>query len=165
MWIVLRPPTGAWIPLLQETDSIFFLRSDCLQPFIHQAEAAALHFSDYVRALVVSESEGVLSRADQTACEKKLGLPIYRMLRIDAAMFLAVECPHCRFFHTWPDLYLVENRQENDEEMVDGAARSPLLITNWFAQGCPTLRYSSQIRGSLVAPGCPQRPQDLRIAL
>lgn len=144
---------------------IFFLRSDCLQPFIHQAEAAALRCSDYVRALVVAESEGILSRADQTTCENKLGVPIYRMLRIDPAMFLAVECPHCRFFHTWADLYLVENRPDNDEEMVDGAVRSPLLITNWFALGCPTLRYASQIRGSLVAPGCPRRPQDQRIAL
>jgi phenylacetate-coenzyme A ligase PaaK-like adenylate-forming protein len=144
---------------------IFFLRSDCLQPFIHQAEAAALHFSDYVRALVVTESEGALSRADQTTWEAKLGVPIYRMLRIDAAMFLAVECPHCRFLHTWQDLYLVENRRENDEELVGGAVCGPLLITNWFGLGCPTLRYSSQIRGSLVAPGCPHRPQDQRIAL
>jgi len=144
---------------------IFFLRSDCLQPLIHQAEAAALHFSDYVRALVVAESEGALSRTDQTTFEKKLGVPIYRMLRIDVAMFLAVECPHCRFLHTWQDLYLVENRQEDNDEIINGAVRSPLLITNWFGLGCPTLRYSSQIRGSLVAPGCPQGPQDQRIAL
>jgi phenylacetate-coenzyme A ligase PaaK-like adenylate-forming protein len=144
---------------------IFFLRSDCLQPLIYQAEATALHFSDYIRALVVTESEGALSRIEQTTFENKLGVPIYRMLRIDVAMFLAVECPHCRFLHTWQDLYFVENRQGDNEEMVNGAVRSPLLFTNWFGLGCPTLRYLSQIRGSLVAPGCPHGPRDQRIAI
>jgi len=144
---------------------IFFLRSDCLQPFIHQADAAALRCSDYIGALVVTESEGALSRMEQSTFEKKLGVPIYRMLRIDVAMFLAVECPHCRLLHTWRDLYFVENRQDADEEIVDGAVRSPLLITNWFALSCPTLRYLSQIRGSLKAPGCPHGPHDQRIAI
>jgi phenylacetate-coenzyme A ligase PaaK-like adenylate-forming protein len=143
---------------------IFFLRSDCLQPFIHQVEAAALHFSDYVRALVVAECEGALSRKDQSTFEKRLGVPIYQMLRIDVAMFLAMECPHCRLLHTWRDLYLVENRQEANE-IHNGAVCSPLLITNWFGLSCPTLRYSSQIRGSLVAPGCPNGPRDQRIAI
>ena len=41
---------------------IFFLRSDCLQPFIHQADAAALRCSDYIGALVVTESEGALEQ-------------------------------------------------------------------------------------------------------
>ncbi len=144
---------------------IFFLRSDCLQPFIYQAEAAALRFSDYVRALVVTESEGILSRTEQTTFEKRLGVPLYRMLRIDIAMFLAAECPHCRLLHTWQDLYFVENRQGDNEERVGGAAGSPLLITNWFGLGCPTLRYASHIRGSLVAPGCPRGPRDQRIAI
>ncbi len=142
---------------------ILFLRSDCLQPFLYQAEAAALRLSDYLRAVVVTESEGILSRTEQTSFEERLGVPLYRMLRIDVAMFLAVECPHCRLVHAGPDLYFVENRQGESEEMIDGNLRSPLLITNWFALGCPTLRYSSQIRGSLVAPGCPRRPQDQRI--
>lgn len=144
---------------------IFFLRSDCLQPFIYQAEAAGVRFSDYLRAVVVTESEGVLSRTEQTAFEERLGVPVYRMLRIDVAMFLAVECPHCRLLHTWKDLYFVENRQGDNEEMIDGSLSSPLLITNWFGLGCPTIRYLSQIRGSLVAPGCPRGPQDQRIAL
>ena len=87
------------------------------------------------------------------------------MLRIDAAMFLAVECPHCRLLHTWRDLYFVENCQEDNEEVVNGAVRSPLLITNWFGLACPTLRYLSQIRGSLIAPGCPRGPRDQRIAI
>ena len=144
---------------------IFFLRSDCLQPLMHQAEAAALHFSDYTRALVITECEGALSRTEQKTFEQKLGVPLYQILRIDAAMFLAVECPHCRLLHTWRDLYFVENGPEDNEEVVNGAVRSPLLITNWFGMGCPTLRYLSQIRGSLIAPGCPRGPRDQRIAI
>jgi phenylacetate-coenzyme A ligase PaaK-like adenylate-forming protein len=144
---------------------IFFVRSDCLQPLIHQLEAAALRVSDYIGALVVTESEGFLSRTEQTTFEKRLGVPVYQMLRIDVAMFLAMECPQCRFLHTWRDLYWIENQQEDNEEICNGTVRSPLLITNRFALGCPTLRYLSHIRGSLIAPGCPKGPRDQRIAI
>jgi phenylacetate-coenzyme A ligase PaaK-like adenylate-forming protein len=144
---------------------ILFIRSDCLQPFVCQVEAMALTVSDYIRALVVTESEGVLTRTEQTSFEERLGVPVYRMLRIDVAMFLAVECPHCRFLHTWQDLYLVENHPDDKEETVEGNTLSPLLITNWFALGCPTLRYLTQIRGSVVAPGCARGPRDQRIAI
>jgi phenylacetate-coenzyme A ligase PaaK-like adenylate-forming protein len=144
---------------------ILFLRSDCLQPLARDAEGAALRLSDYVRALVVAESEGALSHIDQEAFERRLGVPIYRMVRIDVAMFLAVECPQCRLLHTWQDLYLVENIQEDNEEILNGDVRSPLLITNWFGLACPTLRYLSQIKGTVVSPGCPNGPNDQRIAL
>ena len=143
---------------------IFFLRSDCLQPFINQVEAAGLRVSDYARALVVAECEGTLSRQEQTSFEQRLGVPVYQMLRIDAAMFLAMECPQCRLLHTWRDLYLVENSRENGGEIHNGAP-CPLLITNWFALNCPTLRYASQIQGSLAAAGCARGPRDQRIAL
>jgi phenylacetate-coenzyme A ligase PaaK-like adenylate-forming protein len=143
---------------------IFFLRSDCLQPFISQAEAAALRISDYTRALVIAECEGALRRDEQTSFEQRLGVPLYQMLRIDAAMFLAMECPQCRLLHTWRDLYLVESSQEDGGEIYNSAP-APLLITNWFALNCPTLRYASQIQGSLAAPGCPRGPGDQRISL
>jgi phenylacetate-coenzyme A ligase PaaK-like adenylate-forming protein len=144
---------------------IFFLRSDCLQPFISQVEAAGVHVSDYARALVVAECEGVLNRKEQTIFEQRLGVPVYQMLRVDVAMFLAMECPHCRLLHTWRDLYLVENRPEDTDEIRDGPAPGQLLITNWFALNYPTLRYASQIQASLVAAGCPRAPRDQRIAL
>lgn len=144
---------------------IFFLRSDCLHPFIFQLQAAALRVSDYTRALVIAECEGVMSRSEQKALEERLGVPIYQMLRIDVAMFLAMECPQCRLWHTWPDLYRVENAHEPADEIHAEATATPLLITNWFALSCPTLRYSSQIRGLLVGPGCPHAPGDQRIAL
>jgi phenylacetate-coenzyme A ligase PaaK-like adenylate-forming protein len=145
--------------------AVLFLRSDCLQPLVNEAESAALHFSDHVRALVVAENEGTLSRVDQKNFESRLGVPIYRMLRIDAAMFLAVECPQCRLLHTWEDFYLVENAQEDRDQDLNGLVRSPLLVSNWFDLNCPTLRYQSQIRVSLLPPGCPKGPQDPRIAV
>ena len=143
---------------------IFFLRSDCLQPFINQVETAAVHVSDYARALVIAECEGALSRKQQMSFEERLGVPVYQMLRIDAAMFLAMECPQCRLLHTWQDLYLVESSQEDGGEFDNGAP-GPLLITNWFALNCPTLLYASQIQGSLAVSGCAGGPRDQRIAL
>ncbi len=144
---------------------ILFIRSDCLQPLIQQADTTSLVLSDYIRALVVTESEGALTRTEQTGFEERLGIPVYRMLRIDLAMFIAVECPLCRFLHTWQDLYFVENDAADDQETVESGLPSPLLITNWFALRCPTLRYQTQIRGSLIAPGCARGPRDQRIAI
>jgi len=45
----------------------------------------------------------------------------------------------------------------------DGVDRS-LVITNWFAKACPTVRYLSQVRASLEPAGCPKGPKDNRIA-
>ncbi len=144
---------------------LLFIRSDCLQPFAYQAEATALRVADHIGALVVAESEGALTRTEQTGFEERLGVPVYRLLRVDVAMFLAVECPHCRLLHSWQDLYLVENQPDDKEALTGDPLPSPLLITNWFARGCPTLRYQTQIRGTVVAPGCARGPQDQRIAL
>lgn len=144
---------------------ILFLRSDCLMPLINDAEAAALHLPDYVRALVIAENEGALSQMDQQSFERRLGVPIYRMVRVDVGMFLAVECPQCRLLHTWQDSYLVENAEGDMGEPANGPVRSPLVITNWFDLACPTLRYLSVIKGALMPPGCSKGPQDQRIAL
>ena len=83
-------------------------------------------------------------------------MPVYRLLRIDAAMFLAMECPECRLLHSWQDLYFVES--------VDDGVDKSLVITNWFANACPTVRYLSQVRASLEPAGCPRGPKDNRIA-
>lgn len=142
---------------------VLFLRGDCLEPFAVESERHLGPLSSYTRSLVVTENEGLLSKTDQNAYEKRLGLPIYRLLRIDAAMFFAMECPRCRLFHTWQDLYLVE-----DLSGLPGAAEGGehlLAITNWFARTCPTVRYLSQVKGTVRPAGCPVRAKDIRIAV
>ncbi|MBI2088540.1 MAG: hypothetical protein HYT78_07325 [Deltaproteobacteria bacterium] len=142
---------------------ILFLRSDCLHPFALEVEKDSLSLSDYIDALVTAENEAVLSTAERVAYEKRLAVPIYRMLRVDAAMFLAVECPRCRLLHSWQDLFLVEAPAGGSEE---GGKRNPapLVITNWFAKSCPAIRYVSQVKATLEPAGCPRGPKDLRIA-
>lgn len=140
---------------------VFILRSDCLHPLVVEVEREAVRLSDYTHALVVAENEGLMSRADQMAYERRLGVPLYRLLRIDLAMFLAMECPECRLLHSWQDLYFVETVTE--EEAGD-RKKGCLVITNWFAKACPTVRYLSQAQGSLEPAGCPRGPKDLRIS-
>lgn len=143
---------------------VLFLRSDCLHPFAAEVERQSLRLSDSINALVAAENEGMLSEADRDAYQKSLAVPIYRLLRIDAAMFLAIECPRCRFLHSWPDLYFAETVPEGSEAAEYGEKGS-LVITNRFAKSCPVIRYLSHVRGTLQPSGCSAGPKDLRIAV
>ncbi len=143
---------------------ILFVRTDCLQPLAMEIERQLPRLADYTSALVVAENEGLLSKGDQDAFERRLGVPVYRLLRIDMAMFLAVECPECRLLHSWQDLYFVESVTEGLEETSGDRRENSLVVTNWFAKACPTIRYQSQVKGSLEPAGCPRGPQDYRIA-
>jgi phenylacetate-coenzyme A ligase PaaK-like adenylate-forming protein len=138
---------------------VLFVRADCLHPFALEIEKQSLDLSAHIAALVAAENEALLPQAEREMYERRLGVPIYRMLRIDAAMFLAVECPQCRLLHSWHDLYLVESLAgpAGDEDSVS------LVITNRFARSCPTIRYVAEVKGSLRAPGCPAGPKDIRI--
>jgi len=135
---------------------LLFLRADCLHPFAAEIHNGALRLASYVDALVAVENEGMLTAAERDSYQKSLGVPIYRLLRADAAMFLAPECPSCGLFHIWPDLYHVERSAQ------EGRA-GRLLVTNWFAGSCQAIRYLSQIEAVLERPGCPAGSQHPRI--
>jgi phenylacetate-coenzyme A ligase PaaK-like adenylate-forming protein len=143
--------------------SIFFVRADCLPPLILEIERQLSRLADFTNALVVVENEGLLSKSDQSLYESRTGVPIYRLLRMDAAMFVAVECPQCRLLHCWQDLYLVESAADGFGD-TDDPLGSSLVVTNWFAKTCPTIRYVSQVQGALESTGCSRGPQDNRIA-
>jgi len=143
---------------------ILFLRSDCLHPFAAEIEKAAMQLSDYTSALVVTENEGVLSDAERQGYQRRLRVPIYRLLRMDLALFLAMECPECRLFHGYRDLYFLECIDDGLEGSRDDRKGGILAITNLFARACPTIRYVSQVKGSLVPAGCPKGPNDQRIS-
>jgi phenylacetate-coenzyme A ligase PaaK-like adenylate-forming protein len=139
---------------------VLFLRADCLHPFTAEIQDGALPLASYLDALIAVENEGLLTATDRAAFQKKLGVPIYRLLRADAAMFLAPECPLCGLFHSWRDLYHVELVKR------EGRSREGrLVITNWFARQCQSIRYLSQIEATLERPGCPAAAKDSRISL
>ncbi|HXG52730.1 MAG TPA: hypothetical protein VNN77_15140 [candidate division Zixibacteria bacterium] len=139
---------------------VMFVRPECLHPLATEISRKRLSYADCSSALVVAQNEEILSREDQAGYEDIFGVPVYRLLRIDIAMFLAVECPHCRLLHSPHDLYFLENGGEPSGNF----RKDPLLVTNWFARSLPTLRYLSRARGTVVSSGCPLRPRDQRIA-
>lgn len=140
---------------------ILFIRADCLQPFATEVENRLPRLADYTEALVVAENEGVLTRPEVALWQRRLGIPIHRLLRIDLAMFLAVECPVCRLLHSWDDLYFVECHSDPSGHDQQGF----LVITNRFASSFPTIRYISQVRGVVEAAGCPRGSRDRRIVV
>lgn len=142
---------------------VMFVRSDCLAPLITEINRQLPHPADYVAALVVAENEGLLSRETLTAWERQLAIPVYRLLRIDIAMFLAAECPECRLLHCPPDLYYVESVADSDQ-LAEQAGNARLAVTNRFTASCPSIRYLSGVKASIVTPGCPRAPRDVRIA-
>jgi len=139
---------------------VLFLRTDCLHPFATEFNKGSTPLSSYVGALVAVENEGVLAAADRDAYQKNLGVPIYRLLRADAALFLAPECARCGLFHIWPDLYHVELSEQGKH-----GREGQLLITNWFAEHCQAVRYLSQVQAVLERPGCPAKATDPRIGI
>ena len=143
---------------------VLFVRSDCLPPLITEINRQLPRLADYTGALVVAENEGLLSKEKQATYERQLGVPVYRLLRIDIAMFLAAECPACRLLHCPPDLYYLESVPDAFDRASDIYGENALVVTNWFSRCCPSLRYLSQVKGRLTPPGCPRGPQDQRIA-
>lgn len=156
-----------------------FVRDDCLHPFLQEAGRRLPHLKELLGSLVVSANEAVASRRECREIEARLGIPVLRLLRIDAAMYLAMECPECRQFHSGGD-YLVETLPHPPPSATataaaaagreggggdGGGSRGRLMVTNLFAKACPTLRYLSQLEGSLLPAGCPRAPRDARIAL
>ncbi len=144
---------------------VLFVRGECLQPLALEIEGRLPQLSDFTHALVVSENESLLTKADQEGFERRLGVPVYRLLRADIAMFLAMECPECRLLHCWQDLYSVDTGNQAFEGSTSNSGDETLVVTNWFARSCPTVRYVSQVRGAVVAGGCSRSRRDIRIVV
>lgn len=143
---------------------MLFLRTDVLFPFATDVAKARLSLSGDLRAVVVTENEGVLDETTRDEFQRRLGVPIYRLARVDAALFFAMECPACRFFHFWPELHHVEVvREESARTPAD--ERGALALTTWFARVCPSIRFLSQLRGVLDAGRCPRFPRAGRVRL
>src|SRR5256885_690494 len=65
--------------------SMLVLRRDLAVPFAMTLEAAGVQLADCVRWVAVSEVEGAISRGEAEQASARLGVPVWRILRSDAA--------------------------------------------------------------------------------
>lgn len=144
---------------------VFFIRSDCLFPFSQEVQRQGISLPDYIESLVVTEDDGIPSTRSCQTWASTLSVPIYRLPRVDVAMFLGVECPNCHLLHINSDLYFVETVQSEQKITPVQDNTGLLTITNLFARTTPTIRYVSQLNAILMRPGCTQSPEDERVQL
>lgn len=130
--------------------SMLVLRRELAAPFASALEAAGASLAGQVRWIALSEVEGATPRAEAVRIAERLGVPVYPVLRCDAAFLLAGECPGCGKFHL-DSLYRAE-----------ALASGEVAVTARFARRCPALRYNIGA-AALVAPGCPLEPRAQRI--
>ncbi len=117
-----------------------------------------------VVGLVVADDEALLSERQRRDLEEKLRLPVVRLLRVDLAFFFAAECPDCRAFHTWDDLYRVSVLDEETKAPVSFGEVGFLAMAPRFGgrrKDKPV--YLSPVRARQASPGCPQGVADLRL--
>jgi hypothetical protein len=113
-------------------------------------DAAGLSLSGRVRWLAISEVEGAISRTEAAQLSARLGVPVWRVLRSDAAFLLAGECPDCREFHL--------DREYRAESLPSGH----VAVTARFAKSCPAVRYDIGT-AKLLRGGCAREPRVSRL--
>jgi hypothetical protein len=130
--------------------SMLILRRDLTMPFAMALEAAGVTLADRVRWVAVSEVEGSISRAEVTQVSARLRVPVWRILRSDAAFLLAGECRDCRAFHL--------DREYRAESLASGH----VAITARFANACPAIRFDIGA-ATLLRGGCAAEPRAQRV--
>lgn len=130
--------------------SMLILRRDLAVPFATALEAAGVNLADRVRWLAIAEVEGAVARAEAAQLSVRFGVPLWRILRSDAAFFLAGECPGCRAFHL------------DKEYRADTLASGHVAITTRFAEACPAVRFDIGT-AMLLQGGCAIEPRAQRL--
>ena len=135
---------------------VLFIRHDALRPLVDRlsGENTALRFFG-TQAVVVTGNEEAFGRGSMSPIAEQLGVPLYGLLRADAALFLAPQCPRGGRWHGWPDLYFLEVLDEETFRPLPGGRTGFLTITPLFARTCPLLRYVTTITAALDPDGCP----------
>ena len=141
----------------------FFVRVDCLFPFVSACERTGIQASRYVEALVVTQNDGGVPRGLLERSSDSLGVPIYRLPRCDEALFFAPECPECRCLHTWPEMYRVELAAPGTLDAVPSGQRGLLRVSNRFVRSRPRSQVLTALEGQLAEGSCPRGPEDLRL--
>jgi hypothetical protein len=118
------------------------VRRDLVTPL---GEALATHGrrgDGNLRWAAVCEVEGAAPSRDADRLADALGVPVRRLLRADAAFFVAGDCPECGQFHL--------DRSYRVESLGNGE----ISLSAPFVSGCPAVRYRLG-RGELLPAGCP----------
>lgn len=139
-----------------------FIRSDCVHPFLEESRRLETEVKRHLQLMVVEANEQVYLEAARREAEDRLGIPVYRLLRMDQAMFLAQECPACRAFHYPGQAYQVEAVDEYQHKSLPAGQRGKLVVTNLFARTTPAIRYLSDVRAALEPGECSRGPGDGR---
>lgn len=139
------------------------IRDDCIEPFVAACAADGLEVAQHLEAVVVTSNEGGLGRTEGLA--QRLGVPVYRMPRSDAALFLGLECPGCSCVHVPPDLYRIEALELDTLRPAMPGRPGRLVITNIRSRGILSLRVLTSLQGTLVEGGCPRQAADARVRL
>ena len=129
--------------------SMLILRRDLAVPLAMALEASDVKLGDCVRWIAVSEVEGAISRVEAERLRARFGVPVWRILRSDAAFLVAGECPICRAFHL--------DRTFRAEEIAGHVA-----ITTSFAKVCPAVRVDIG-SATLLDGGCAAEPRAQRL--
>jgi hypothetical protein len=130
--------------------STLILRRDLTLPFAMALEAAGVNLANRVRWVAVSEVEGAISRAEAAQITARLSVPVWRILRADAAFLLSGECPECRAFHL--------DREYRAESLASGH----VAITTRFANACPAVRFDIGV-ATLLKGGCARESRAVRL--
>jgi hypothetical protein len=130
--------------------SMLILRRDLTMPFAMALEASSVNLADSVRWVAVSEVEGALSPAEAAQLSARLRVPVWRILRSDAAFLIAGECPTCRAFHL------------GKEYRAECLASGHVAITARFANACPAVRFDIG-PAALLRGGCAMEPPAQRL--
>ncbi len=130
--------------------SMLTLRRDLAVPLAMALEASGVSLAGRIRWLAISEVEGAISRTESAQLSARLGVPVWRILRSDAAFLLAGECPDCREFHL------------DREYRAEALAAGHVAITATFAKACPAIRYDIGT-AKLLRGGCAREPRASRL--
>jgi len=131
--------------------SMLILRRDLAVPFASALEAAGIKLAGCIRWMAISEVEGAVTRVDAERLSTRFGVPMWRILRSDAAFLLAGECPSCRAFHL-------------DSAYRAEARGGRVVITTKFAEACPAIGFDLG-DAQLHAGGCRAEPRARRIEM
>ena len=131
--------------------SAVVVRADVSAPLTEALEMSGVSLPDILRWAAVTVPDGAPFPGDVQRWSERWGLPVRRLLRADAAFFLAGDCPGCDLFHVDAELY--------DLEALPGGE---VAVTTAFAATTPAVRYSLG-PAEIVGSGCPEEPAAARL--
>lgn len=91
------------------------------------------------------------------------GSEFYRMLDVQDAAFLAMECPEHSGLHAWEDMFIIEALSNG--ELVAEGKKGKLAITNLWSEATPAIRWQTDYEVTLDKKQCKCGGNHLRIKL